>query len=70
MNKSYGYDISVRKAKSTWHSHPEMQIVVIELLTIVLVEAMPDQCDHTSHSVDLDNKNKDHYHYLYMNKQK
>lgn len=46
-----------------------MQIAVIELLTIVLVEAMPDQCDHTSHSVDLDNKNKDHYHSLYMNKQ-
>lgn len=36
---------------------------MIELLIIVLVEAMPDQCDHTSRSVELNNKNRDYYHY-------
>jgi hypothetical protein len=64
LNKSYGYYISVKNTRSTWHSHPEMQIAATEILTIVLVEAMPDQCVHTSRSVELDNKNKDHYHYL------
>lgn len=36
---------------------------MIEILIIVLVEAMPDQCDHTYRSVELNNKNQDYYHY-------
>jgi hypothetical protein len=36
---------------------------VIEISIIVLVEAMPDQCDHTYRSVELNNKNQDYYHY-------